>query len=165
VKRLGGMDKTSVLRRVLRAPALAYRANAGWVFGHRFLCLTHRGRRSGRLYRTVLEVVEWRPERREAVVISGFGPRAQWFRNVRAGGAAEVEIGRECWLPDARVLDPAEGTAVLAGYERRNRLLRPLIRPVLSKLAGFRYDGSDAARRRVVEALPLVALSPHAGRR
>jgi hypothetical protein len=33
---------------------------------------------------------------------------------------------------------------------------------VLSKLAGFRYDGSDAARRRLVQTLPLVALRPRA---
>jgi hypothetical protein len=36
----------------------------------------------------------------------------------------------------------------------------PIVRAVLSRLAGFRYDGSAEARDRLVEALPLVAFSP-----
>ena len=127
---------------VLRAPSALYRVDAGWLLGHRFLCLTHRGRRTGRLHRTVLEVLAWRPATREAVVISGFGPRAQWYRNVLAGGAAEVEIGRECWLPRARVLEVDEAAEVLAGYERRNRVVSPIVRRVLSRLADLRYDGT-----------------------
>lgn len=43
---------------------------------------------------------------------------------------------------------------MLADYERRNRLGVPLVHAVLSKLAGFRYDGSDGARRALVHTLP-----------
>jgi hypothetical protein len=50
-----------------------------------------------------------------------------------------------------------EAVGVLADYERRNRIAVPLVRAVLSKLAGFRHDGSDAAQRRLVRTLPLVA--------
>ncbi len=148
------------LRWMLRAPGLIYRAGAGPLLGHRFLRLGHRGRRTGRLHRTVLEVVEWRPEVREAIVVSGFGRKAQWFRNVLAGGAAEVEIGRECWLPDARVLSPEEAARVLAGYEGRNRMVRPIVRRVLSGLAGVRYDGTSEARLAVARVLPLIGLRP-----
>ncbi len=149
------------VRKLLRLPALLYRANAGWLLGHRFLCLTHRGRRTGRRYRTVLEVLTWRPATREAVALSGFGPNANWYRNVLADGAVEVEIARECWLPQARALGPEEAVEVLADYERRNRLLLPILRRVLSRLAHVEYDGSPAARRAVVDALPLVAFRPH----
>ena len=62
--------------------------------------------------------------------------------------------------PAARPLEAEEATRVLAGYEHRNRLLAPLVRGVLSRLAGFRYDGSAQARARLVTALPLLALSP-----
>ena len=149
------------VKTLLRLPASLYRANAGWILGHRFLCLTHRGRRTGRQYRTVLEVLAWQPAMREAVVISGFGRGANWYRNVLADGAVEVEIGRECWLPQARALAPGEAVDVLADYERRNRLLSPVVRRLLSRLARVDYDGSPAARRAVVDALPLVAFRPH----
>jgi deazaflavin-dependent oxidoreductase (nitroreductase family) len=137
-----------------------YSAHAGWLLGHRFLLFRHRGRRSHRLYSTVLEVVAWRPAAREAVVMSGFGHSSQWYRNVLAGQAMEVRIARLRFAPGVRPLGSDEATGVLADYERRNRLAAPFVRAVLSKLAGFRYDGSDAARRRLVYTLPLVALRP-----
>jgi deazaflavin-dependent oxidoreductase (nitroreductase family) len=146
-----------VLRRLLALPAGAYRVDAGWLLGHRFLLLTHRGRRTGRVYRTVLEVMRWQPARAEAVVMSGFGPASQWYRNVRAGGALEIRLGRERFHPAVRPLSEDEAVAVLADYERRNRLIAPMVRAVLTRLAGVRYDGSDSSRRRVVQALPLVA--------
>jgi deazaflavin-dependent oxidoreductase (nitroreductase family) len=149
-----------VLRWLLRAPVALYSAHAGWLLGHRFLLLRHRGRRSQRLYGTVLEVLAWRPAAREAVVMSGFGPGSQWYRNLLAGQAVEVRIARLRFAPEARPLGDEEAVGVLADYERRNRLAAPLVRAVLSRLAGFGYDGSDAARRRLVQALPLVALRP-----
>jgi deazaflavin-dependent oxidoreductase (nitroreductase family) len=137
-----------------------YAVHAGWLLGHRFLLLRHRGRRSHRRYRTVLEVVAWRPATREAVVLSGLGHRAQWYRNLLAGQAVQVQVARLRFAPAVRPLGSDEAVGVLADYERRNRLVAPLVRGVLSKLAGFRYDGSDAARRRLVQTLPLVALRP-----
>jgi deazaflavin-dependent oxidoreductase (nitroreductase family) len=132
------------------------------LLGHRFLRLTHHGRRSGRAYQTVLEVVAWRDG--EAVVLSGFGPRAQWLRNAKAGTPLVVEIAGTRWPADFRVLDAAEATATLADFERRNWIVRPIVRLVLSRLSGVRHDGTDAARRRIVEALPLVAFRPQSTR-
>jgi deazaflavin-dependent oxidoreductase (nitroreductase family) len=153
-----------LVARLLRLPSTVYRAGFGWVFGHRFLALSHRGRRTGRRYTTVLEVVRWRSELDEAVVVSGFGPLAQWYRNVLAGGADEIVIGRLRFRPSIRVLERAEAISVLADYERRNRLIAPVIRAVLSRLVGFRYDGSADGRAHVVETLPLVAFTPHVER-
>ncbi len=152
------MSSSALLRIALAAPRAIYRARLGWLLGHRFLLLTHRGRRSGQRYRTMLEVLRWRAAEHEAVVMSGFGPRAQWLRNVRAGGS-EIRIGREHW-PARRMLEPEEAVAVLAGYERRNRLLAPVVRRVLTRLTGERHDRTDAARARIVSALPLIAFRP-----
>ena len=96
-------------------------------------------------------------------MLSGFGSSANWLRNIRASGSAEVEIGPERFAARVRELGPAEGAAVLADYERRNRLATPLVRLLLTRLAGFEYDGSEAARRRLVTRLPLVAFTPGGG--
>jgi deazaflavin-dependent oxidoreductase (nitroreductase family) len=149
-----------VLRWALRLPVVAFDAGAGRLLGHRFLLLTHRGQRTGQLHRTVLEVLSWRQEAGEAVVLSGFGPRAQWLQNVLAGGAVEIRIGRERWRPVARSVEAGEAAAVLADYERRNKLLRPVVHRVLSQLAGVRYDGSAATRLELVRALTVVAFRP-----
>jgi deazaflavin-dependent oxidoreductase (nitroreductase family) len=135
---------------------LLYAIGAGRLLGHRFLLLTHRGRRSGRLYRTVLEVVAWDADSREAIVMSGFGHRSGWLLNALAGGAEEVQVGGSAFRPKVRELGLDEAARVLAAYDRRNRLLAPFARRVLSRLAGFRYDGSDGARRELVARLPMI---------
>ncbi|HWM56188.1 MAG TPA: hypothetical protein VNO83_00025 [Pseudonocardia sp.] len=48
-------------------------------------------------------------------------------------------------------------------YERRNRLIRPVVRRALSWLLGWPYRSSSADRRRLVEQLPVIGLRPHAG--
>ena len=149
-----------LVKRALAAPNALYDAGLGRLLGHRFLRLTHHGRRSGRTYRTMLEVVAWRDG--EATVLAGLGRKAQWLRNAQAGAPLTVEIANARWPADFRVLDTAEAAATLADYERRNRIATPIIRALLTRLSGIRYDGTDAARRRIVEALPLVAFRPQA---
>jgi deazaflavin-dependent oxidoreductase (nitroreductase family) len=148
------------VKRLLRAPAALYHWNLGWLLGRRFLLLTHVGRRSGRRYETVLEVVGRRPEAGEFMVLAGLGRAAQWYRNLRAGPAVEVAVGRRRFQPLHRELGEDEAAAVLAAYERRNRLAAPLVRLVLSRLVGWRYDGGDGARRRLVRELPVIAFRP-----
>jgi deazaflavin-dependent oxidoreductase (nitroreductase family) len=149
-----------IAKRLLRAPTALYAARGGWLLGHRFLLLRHRGRRSGRLYATVLEVINWDPAGREAMVMSGFGRDADWYKNVIAGHAVEIEIARLRFTPHVRGVDADEAVRALRDYERRNRIAAPLVRAVLSKLDGFPYDGSPAASRRLVDVLPLVAFRP-----
>jgi deazaflavin-dependent oxidoreductase (nitroreductase family) len=148
------------LTRALRAPAVLYDLNLGWLLGWRFLRLTHRGRRSGRCYQMMLEVIGNDRARREVFVMVGLGRRAQWYRNVIAGGAVEIAIGSERFGPDYRELAPAEAAAVLDGYEQRNRLLAPIVRAVLSRLVGWHYDGSPLARERLVSERPILAFRP-----
>jgi deazaflavin-dependent oxidoreductase (nitroreductase family) len=149
-----------VLRRLLKAPAWLYRMRLGWLLGSRFLLITHVGRRSGREYRTVVEVVGRLPVSGEYVVMAGFGHTADWLQNLRAGGGREVTVGRRRFRPAVRELDEDEGSAVLAGYERRNRLIAPVVRRVLSRLVGWRYTGTEDQRRRLVAERPLMALRP-----
>jgi deazaflavin-dependent oxidoreductase (nitroreductase family) len=150
----------AVLRAVFRAPIGLYDAGFGWLLGERFLCLTHVGRKSGRQYRTVLEVVGTKPTADEFLVIAGFGTSSDWYRNIAANPACEVVVGRHRFMPQDRVLDEAEAVAVIADYERRNRWILPLVRFLLSKLIGWRYDGSQEARERLVRQLPVVAFRP-----
>ena len=141
-------------------PRHLYRHSWGWVLGHRFLQLTHTGRRSGRTYTTILEVIRFDSTSGEATVMSGFGPGSDWLRNIQANGRAEVSIGRSSFLATYRVVPIEEATAVFADYERRNRFAAPVVRLVLSRLLGWRYDGSESARRRAAEQLPSIAFRP-----
>jgi deazaflavin-dependent oxidoreductase (nitroreductase family) len=149
-----------VARRLLRAPGTLYDWDLGWLLGHRFLRLTHVGRRSGRRYQTMLEVIGAGPAQGEICVIAGLGKSADWYQNIQAQPALLVAFGRRRFVPAHRVLDEPEAIAVLAGYERRNRVAAPVVRRVLSWLVGWNYDGSDNARRQLVHELPVVAFRP-----
>jgi len=141
-------------------PVHPYHAGLGFLFGCRFLLLATTGRRTGQRREAVVEVMRYDHSTREAIVMAGWGARTGWLHNVEAGLAREVRIGRERYVPAYRVLAPGEAAAVLADYERRNRLIAPVVRRVISGLVGWRYDGSPEARRRVVEQLPLVGFRP-----
>jgi deazaflavin-dependent oxidoreductase (nitroreductase family) len=152
---------SAVFRRLLRAPALLYRWRLGWLLGERFLLLTHVGRRSGRHYRTPLEIVGRGSGADEVVVLAGLGDDADWLRNIRVRPAVELQVGRRRFVPVHRELDEREADAVLAEYERRHRWIAPVVRAVLSRLVGWRYDGTPDARRRLVRELPLIAFGPN----
>lgn len=149
-----------ILAALLRAPARLYDWNVGWVLGRRFLRLTHVGRRTGREYQTMLEVVGENRNRHEVIVVAGLGRSAQWYRNLLADKATEVAIGRERFAPRYRELGLAEAAAVLAEYEQRNRYIAPVVRRVLSWLVGWHYDGTEVKRLQLVSELPMVALRP-----
>jgi deazaflavin-dependent oxidoreductase (nitroreductase family) len=132
------------------------------VLGHRFLLLVHVGRHTGLRQETVLEVMEYRTEGPEVVVMSAFGPKADWLRNIQATPGAEVVIGSQHFTAAHRVLGADEAVRVIAGYEQRNRLVAPIIRAVLSRLLGWRYVGSEIDRRWLAAHLPLIAFRPRA---
>ena len=149
-----------VLRRLLHAPVYLYRGGVGRLFGRRFLLLTHVGRRTGLRRQTVLEVMEYRDDGPEMVVMSGFGAKSDWLQNIETNPDVRVEIGSENLVAAYRFLNEQEAMSVVAGYEQRNRLMLPIIRWVLSRLLGWQYRGSDADRRRLVGQLPLIAFRP-----
>lgn len=69
-------------------------------------------------------------------------------------------MGRFTFTAGHRRLSVEEAVTVLADYERRNQMIGPVVRRVLSWLLGWRYDGSPEARRRMAAQLPLIALYP-----
>ncbi len=104
-------------RSLARAPISLYRAGFGWLLGNRMLMLEHTGRRSGQPRFVCLEVVE-RPAPNRVVVVSGFGERSQWFRNLKAHPGCFVSTGGRNRVPaTARMLSEDESSAALRRYQ------------------------------------------------
>lgn len=112
-----------LLRPLFRAPALLYRLGLGRLLGRRFLLLEHRGRTTGRLRRTPLEVVRWDAGRREATVSLCVGRARRLVSQHPRRVAAAVRIAGERWrTPSHRVLTPDETLALPERYRREHRL-------------------------------------------
>jgi deazaflavin-dependent oxidoreductase (nitroreductase family) len=128
----------------------------GWVLGDRFMLLTHEGRKSGRTTRTVLEIIDCNETTGEILVISAYGEDANWYRNVRAGKAMEVRVGRTRFCPELRFPGPQETRETILRYERKHpESLRKLL-----KIMGIPYDGSRRMRERLVQRFRLVGFAP-----
>jgi len=75
------------------------------------LPLVHRGRESGLLRETVLEIRLHDPATRESVVLSAWGEKADWYRNVGVTPALEVRTVGQRYVPEQRFLAPVEKIA------------------------------------------------------
>ncbi len=148
------------LRTLYGVPRHLYAHHAGFLLGHRFLQLDHVGRRSGRPYSTVLEVLHRDARAQEYFVVAGYGHWADWLRNVRAAQHVRIHIAREEHATTWRLVKEDEALAIFTAYERRYRVAAPALRLVLSRLLGWRYDGSPAARDRLVREMPMMAFRP-----
>ena len=115
----------------VRAPIWLYRARLGFVLGHRMLLLEHVGRKTGARRYAVLEVVE-RPAPGEYVIVSGFGARSQWYRNVLAEPRVRVSVGARRSVPAVAVpMSRDSAKAALNRYAQRYPKTWARIEPTL----------------------------------
>jgi deazaflavin-dependent oxidoreductase (nitroreductase family) len=108
------------LRVLLRMPILVYRLHLGWLLGHRFLLLTHVGRKSGLHHRTVLEVVRYTKRSRTCIVASGWGEQAHWLQNIMAHPAVEVTLGLRTHQARAQRIPRGEAVQVFREYAHQH---------------------------------------------
>ena len=144
---------SGLFKHFLHAPTWLYRWHLGFVMGTRFVMIEHHGRKSGNLYRTVLEVAGRNPDRGEWMVASGTGPKADWYRNIKAGGVDAVWVGSKRSDAQVRFLDAEEAAEVFAIYERDHEK----IAEKLTTSMGVSYDGTDEGRIEMMHKIPMVA--------
>lgn len=138
-----------------KVPVWLYRAHLGLIFGGRIFAIVHHGRKSGKRYVSGLEVLIRREG--ELFVFSAWGTRADWYRNIEAGGVDELWDGRTRYPGAAfRLLDPDETYTVLEAYEGEHPGTAKRTLP--RTLDG--YDFSDHMRRELAESGTIVAFKP-----
>jgi deazaflavin-dependent oxidoreductase (nitroreductase family) len=130
-------------RPLMRAPIWVFKARAGAVLGSRLLMLEHTGRTSGVRRYVVLEVVD-HPTSDSYVVASGFGQKAQWFRNIKANPRVRVYAGSHAPMPaTARIMTQQEADRALSAYASRHPRAWERFRPVLERTLGRPITETD----------------------
>ncbi|QIS02208.1 nitroreductase family deazaflavin-dependent oxidoreductase [Nocardia brasiliensis] len=138
-------------RWAVRAPIWLYRAGLGFLFGARLLMIQHVGRRSGAARFVVLEVVD-RPAPDRYIVVSGFGTKAQWYRNIQANPQVHVSAGTKRAVPaTATPLSDTESAAALDRYITHHPRAWKNLRATIEQATGAPVD-----------TLPMVELALHA---
>jgi deazaflavin-dependent oxidoreductase (nitroreductase family) len=72
-------------------PVYLWRVGLGWALPRNFLLLTHIGRKSGAVRRTMLECTHYHGS---YYVASGWGSRAKWVQNIQANPLVTVQTWR-----------------------------------------------------------------------
>jgi len=143
-------------RLAFRLPIWLFHAHLGWIMGHRFLLLTHTGRKSGLPRQNVLEIVRYDKKTGACVVASGWGVKSDWFQNITANPKIVFQVQNKRVAGIAERLAPEEGAQELFAYARHY----PLAFRELARFMGYRVDGSEEDIREVGRTLPMFLFQP-----
>ena len=146
-----------VLRWVLRLPIWLYRLRLSWLLGNRFLMLTHIGRTSGQLRRSVLEVVAHDQASDTYTIASGWGEKADWLRNVQKNRNVLIDVANRRFEATAEQLSLEAATDVVRDYAHHHA---SAFRALAGRMTGQALTGTDADYQSLARAVPFVALRP-----
>jgi len=157
----GRSAKSSAARalgRALRMPGVLDRKGTSWVLQALspapVIVLVHRGRNSGRVFKTPLEMLLDDRERDELIISPMWGRNSDWYRNVLAGGLVEVHVGGEQRQVTWRELNDAERSAALDAYRRAHPTYSRMILRTLARVNDLKGDPHQA----VLRELPMLGL-------
>ena len=105
--------------------------------GKRMLLLEHVGRKSGKKRRAVLEIIRHDPTVGVYYVVSGFGKRADWIRNIQVNPDVRVHVGSKSMPVVAALLNQERTAAEILDYAERNP---KLIKVLANRLLGYKLD-------------------------
>jgi deazaflavin-dependent oxidoreductase (nitroreductase family) len=142
----------------MRMPSVLDRRGTRWLFQAfpppTVIVLVHRGRKSGRLYKTPVSILVGDPERGEVVVSPMWSRNTDWYRNVIVGGLVEVRVRGEAWQVEWRELGEAERRATGEAFRDAHPIYSRMVLRMLVRLNGLGGDPGEA----VVRALPMLRL-------
>ena len=140
---------------MFKLPLLLYRLRLGWLFGTRFMLLTHVGRRSGKVRTTILAVLRFDQQTREIYAVSAW-KGSDWYYNIQAAPALQVETGFVRYAPLQRPLSPEEITVAFLEYRKHH----PIFSRMICRIPGWKWDSSDEEFLELARTLRGVAFRP-----
>ena len=145
----------ALLRPIFKLPLVFYRLRLGFLFGHRFLILTHTGRKSGKVRRTILAVLSYDAQTREIKAVSAW-KSSEWYKNIKAAPALEVETGFTRYAPSQRDLSAEEIAQLFVDYCRQH----PIFGRIVCRIPGWKWDSSYDEFLELARTLCGVAFKP-----
>ncbi len=140
---------------IFKLPIFLYRTNMGWLMGNRFLQLTHIGRRSGKVRKTILAVLHYDPQTHEILAVSVW-KGSDWYYNIQTTPALQVESGRVKYRPQQRTLSPEELATAFFEYCRRY----PIFSRIICRIPGWKWNSTYEEFLELARTLRGVAFRP-----
>jgi deazaflavin-dependent oxidoreductase (nitroreductase family) len=137
---------------------MLYRVGLGGLMPMQLL-LTTVGRKSGRPRQAVVDVLRHDVATDTYYVVSAYGTRSDWYRNLQANPAVRVQVRWRKFAARATILAKEEAEEVLLDHWRRHRLYSR----VTLRLVGLKAASEDEVRSAAGQ-LRVVAIQPEASR-
>lgn len=154
--RLVGRDSPGpFFKWMFRMPILYYKLGLGWMVGSRFLLLTTKGRKTGRLHHTPLEYIYDRQKDCYRVA-AGWGGKTDWYRNLRADPRVSMQVGRRKF---EALAEPAPDEEV-GRYMMEISQSHPSMDKVWNRWSDRPVDGTFESYVHAAKFFPSVWLRP-----
>jgi deazaflavin-dependent oxidoreductase (nitroreductase family) len=145
----------SFLIPIFKLPVFLYRLHLGWILGKRFMQVTHVGRRSGKVRRTILAVLRFDDKTNEIYAVSAW-KGSDWFYNIQATPAMQVETGFVHYVPSQRTLSPEEITTTFLEYRKKH----PIFTRMICRIPGWKWNSTYEEFLELARTLRGVAFAP-----
>lgn len=140
---------------IFKLPVFLYRLRLGWLLGKTFMQITHVGRHSGKVRRTVLAVLRFDEKTKEIYAVSAW-KGSDWYYNIQPSPALQVESGSVRYVPAQRTLSPEVITTAFVEYRKRH----PIFRRIICRIPGWKWDSSYEEFLELAHTLHAVAFRP-----
>jgi deazaflavin-dependent oxidoreductase (nitroreductase family) len=140
---------------IFKLPVFLYRLHLGWLLGRRFMQITHVGRHSGKVRRTVLAVLQFDEKTKEIYAVSAW-KGSDWYYNIQSSPALQIEIGFIRYVPAQRTLSPEEITTAFVEYRKRH----PIFSRIICRIPGWKWHSTSDEFLELARTLRGVAFRP-----
>ena len=145
----------SFLIPIFKLPVFLYQLHLGWLLGKRFMQITHIGRRSGKVRRTILAVLRFDEKTKEIYAVSAW-KGSDWYYNIQARPALQVETGFVRYVPVQCTLSPEEITTTFMEYRKEH----PFFSRMICRIPGWKWDSTYEEFLELAGTLHGVAFKP-----
>jgi deazaflavin-dependent oxidoreductase (nitroreductase family) len=151
----GNEKAPSFMVPLFKLPIVLYRLHLGWVLGRRFMQLTHVGRLTGKVRRTILAVLKFDENTKEIFAVSAW-KGSDWFYNIQASPALQVESALDRYIPEQRTLSAEEITTAFIEYRKQH----PIFSRIVCRIPGWKWDSSYEEFLALAQTLRGVSFKP-----
>jgi deazaflavin-dependent oxidoreductase (nitroreductase family) len=117
--------------------------------------ITHVGRRSGKMHRTILAVLRFDDQTQEIYAVSAW-KGSDWYYNIQASPALLVETGFIRYIPLQRTLSPEEITTSFIEFRKKY----PFFSQMVCRIPGWKSDSTYEEFLELARTLHGVAFIP-----
>jgi deazaflavin-dependent oxidoreductase (nitroreductase family) len=140
---------------IFKLPVFLYRLRLGWLLGKRFMQITHVGRHTGKVRRSILAVLRFDQKTKEIYAVSAW-KGSDWYYNIQSSPALQVERGFVRYVPTQRTLSPEEITTTIVEYRKRH----PIFSWIICRIPGWKWDSTYDEFLELARTLRGVAFRP-----